>query len=334
MQPAIAGEIGFLSGDSTLTGDQFGRSVSISDSVMLIGTPRSDVNGIPSGSAYIVESSIGNQTQQLLTASDGAAGDQFGFAVSIDNQTAVVTAPNDDDNGASSGAAYVFEKVSGLWIQTAKLVPIDGSARDNFGTSAAIHGNRIIIGAYRDDEPAVDSGSAFIFEKVSGSWTEVTKVSASNGGTGDRFGQSVALYNNLAIVGAFYSDAAGTDSGTAYIYRFNGTTWAEEATLIHGNSAARDRFGVSVALDSSTAIVGAIGTDLTGPSSGSAIVFTEQNGVWVESQTLVAANAAAGDTFGRSISFDGQTIVIGSPQRDDQGSQSGSLYAFRLNGAS
>ncbi len=95
-----------------------------------------------------------------ITGSDGAAEDLFGVSVSISGDYAVVGAYIDDDNGDSSGSAYVFKRTGTSWAQEAKLLPSDGAAGDNFGFSVSISGDYAVVGAQTDDDNGDDSGSA------------------------------------------------------------------------------------------------------------------------------------------------------------------------------
>ena len=188
--------------------DFFGKSVSISGDTIVVGAYGDDDNGICTGSAYVFEkpdSGWTSTTQNAkLTASDGEASDRFGRSVSISGDTIVVGAHLDDDNDTDSGAAYLFEKPdSGGWTSTtqdAKLTASDGEAYGYFGVSVSISGDTIVVGAHNlNDFSANDfaGGSAYIFEKTGPNWplnmTETSKLTASDGRSGDRFGSSVSI---------------------------------------------------------------------------------------------------------------------------------------------
>ncbi len=154
-----------------------------------------------------------------LTAADGAAGDVFGYSVSLSGDTALIGAHFDDDNGGESGSAYVFEKVGGIWVQVAKLTAADGAAGDHFGWSTSLLGDTALIGAYSDDDHGTNSGSAYVFQEIGGVWVQVAKLTAADGATYDRFGCSVALSGDTALIGAWRDDDYGTNSGSAYVFR-------------------------------------------------------------------------------------------------------------------
>ena len=145
--------------------DQFGESVSISGDTAVVGAFGDDDAGVNSGSAYVFVRSGTTWTQQAkLTASDAAAGDQFGRSVSISGDTALVGAVGDDDAGSDSGSAYVFVRSGTTWTQQSKLTAGDAAAFDFFGFSVSISGDTVLVGAQGDDDAGTASGSAYIFE--------------------------------------------------------------------------------------------------------------------------------------------------------------------------
>ncbi len=195
--------------------DYFGTSVAISGATAIVGAYPEDDNGDP-GFAYLFDTTTGRQIAKLL-ADDGAAGDQFGISVEIAGTTAIVGANLDDDNGLNSGSAYLFD-ISDPANPTpiAKLLPKDGAAGDLFGSLVAISGARAIVGAYRDDNNGADSGSAYLFDTTTGS--QIAKLLPNDGATFDFFGTSVAISGATAIVGAYWDDDNGFNSGSAYLF--------------------------------------------------------------------------------------------------------------------
>jgi hypothetical protein len=193
--------------------DQFGWSVAISGNYAIVGAWLDDDNGTDSGSAYIYNVTAGAQLHKLI-ASDGAATDYFGVSVAISGNYAIVGANQDDDNGSSSGSAYIFNVSTGAQLH--KLIASDGAAGDNFGRSVAISGNYAIVGAYTDDDKGSNSGSVYIYNVTTGA--ELHKLVAEDGAAGDYFGYSVAIDGNYAIVGAYQDGDNGSYSGSAYIF--------------------------------------------------------------------------------------------------------------------
>ena len=187
--------------------DEFGVSVAISGDTLVVGAHGDNDNGTNSGSAYIFTRSgtLAWTQQAKLTASDGAADDEFGGSVAISGDTVVVGAVWNDDNGTDSGSAYIFTRSGTAWTEQAKLTASDGAADDNFGNSVAISGDTVVVGAWHDDDNGTDSGSAYIYTRSGTAWTEQAKLMASDGAADDEFGDSVAISGDTVVVGAFHA---------------------------------------------------------------------------------------------------------------------------------
>ncbi|MCX6671281.1 MAG: PKD domain-containing protein, partial [Euryarchaeota archaeon] len=200
--------------------DSFGGEVSISGDTALIGACFDDDNGFDSGSAYVFVRTGTTWTEQTkLRASDGTAGDYFSaYAVSISSDTALIGAQGDDDNGADSGSAYVFIRTGLTWTEQEKLLVSDGAAQDFFGGSVSLSGDTVLIGAGGDDDNGGNSGSAYMFIRTGTTWAQEAKLLASDGAAEDIFGWAVALDGDTALIGAYYDDDNGLDSGSAYVF--------------------------------------------------------------------------------------------------------------------
>jgi len=314
--------------------DLFGCSVSISGDYAIVGAYEDQVNGEWSGSAYVfTRSGTAWWTEQAkLLASDGVAGDWFGCSVSIDGDYAIVGAFGDDGNGVASGSAYVFTRSGTAWTQQVELLASDGATYDYFGHSVSIDGEYAIIGAFYDDDNGDTSGSAYIFKRDGTAWTEQAKLLASDGAADDRFGRSVSISGDYAIIGAHYDDDNGEHSGSAYVFNRSGSAWTEQAKLLASDGAASDYFGHSVSIDGEYAIVGAFGDDDNGEHSGSAYIFKRDGTAWTEQAKLLASDGAADDLFGHSVSISGDYAIIGAYYDDDNGDWSGSAYIFKRDG--
>ena len=315
--------------------DYFGYSVSISEDTLVVGALGDDGHA---GSAYVFElDGAGNWGQsKKLYASDPAANDNFGRSVSISGNTLVVGADGNDDNGSSSGSAYVFERNqggAGNWGQSKKITASDASAEDYFGYSVSISEDTLVVGALGDDGHA---GSAYVFNRsqsVAGwpvIWGQSKKLTASDGAADDYFGRSVSISGNTLVVGAYGNDDNGSSSGSAYVFERNqgGTeNWGERKKLTDSNGAESDYFGSSVSISGDTLVVGSERDD----DHGSAFVFERDQGGagnWGESNKLTASNASSGGyRFGYSVSISGDTLVVGDAYYDSKGS----AYVFKRN---
>ena len=298
----------------------FGWSVSISGDTIIGGAQAEEIAGVLSGSAYVFTRSGTTWTQQAkLTASDAAAGDEFGRSVSMSGDTAIVGAFRDNDAGPDSGSAYVFTRSGTTWTQQAKLTASDAAAGDEFGRSVSISGDTIIVGANSNDSVGPDSGAAYVFTRSGTTWTQQAKLTASDASAGDFFGYSVSISGDTAIVGANLDDDAGSSSGSAYVFVRSGTTWTQQAKLTALDGATNDHFGHGVAISGDTAIVGSYWDDDAGSGSGSAYVFVRSGTTWTQQAKLTASDAAAGDFFGYSVSISGDTTIVGAPSYEVPG---------------
>jgi len=255
--------------------------------------------------------------QPKLTANDGEEGDWFGISVALDGDTALVGAPWDDDKGS----AYVFVRNGSDWLLEAKLTASDGAEGDWFGISVALEGDTALVGAPWDDDNGTDSGSAYVFIRDGTTWSQEIKLTASDGAIGDRFANAVALDGNTALIGAYWDDDNGTDSGSAYVFVRNGDEWSEQAKLIASDGAVEDRFASSVALNGDTVLVGAPGDDHNLDdddryndkiNSGSAYVFVRSGTIWSEQAKLTASDGSKEEEFGISVALDGDTALVGT----------------------
>ncbi len=271
-----------------------------------------------------------------LIADDGDSNEFFGFSVAIAGDIAVVGAQGDDENGDDSGAAYVFTRSGDDWSQEAKLTANDAEAGDQFGGSVALFGETILVGARRDDDNGDESGAAYLFTRHGSGWVQQAKLTAADGESGAEFGRSVALCGDTAVIGAALDDAKGEDSGSVYMFTRSGTNWSQLAKLTAADGAKGDVFGISVALDGDTALVGADLDDDKAEDSGSVYVYTRSKGNWSQQAKLTADDAGNVDIFGVRVAISGDTALIAARRDDDDvnGVDSGSAYVFVRSGTS
>ena len=338
-------KVAHLTASDGAASDEFGISVAVDEDTIVVGTHGDDIdsNGTDEtdvGSAYVFVKpdtgwADGTETAKL-TASDGAASDEFGISVAVDGYTILVGAHQDDHNGADAGAAYLFTRPYTGWAdshETTKLIPADGAAGDEFGISVAVDGDTAVIGANKDDDNGVDSGSAYVFTKVSGVWSQHAKLTASDGAANDEFGISVAVDGYTILVGAHQDDHNGADSGSAYVFTRPDTGWAdgtETAKLTASYGEATDEFGISVAVDDDTIVIGAR-QDTT--RNGAVYVFTEPANGWAdgtETAKFTAPDGAAGDRYGHSVGASGDNVLVGAPSFDSTNDSGGTGAAYLL----
>jgi len=311
-------------------GDNFGCYVSLSGDTALIGSWLDDDNGDMSGSAYVFTRTNTTWSQEAkLIPVDNREGDLFGWSVSLDNDTALIGAYWDDDNGGASGSAYVFTRTETTWTQQAKLLASDGAPQDYFGYSVSLSGNTALVTAPLDSDNGDASGSAYVFIRTGTTWTQQAKLLALDGATGDNFGIRASLTGDTALIGASADDNV---RGSAYVFTRTGATWTQQAKLLASDGQEEDFFGWSVSLTGNTALIGAPGCYVNGEWPGSAYVFVRTGTTWTQQAKLLASDGATNDYYGYSVSISGDTAVISSPQDDDNGLDSGSAYVFARTG--
>ncbi|GAB5535506.1 MAG: hypothetical protein Rubg2KO_17550 [Rubricoccaceae bacterium] len=308
-------ETATLTAPDAARSDNFGTSVALDGDRAFVGAT---ATAIRPGAVYVFDWAAGSWTlSQKLTAPDAQPGDEFGISVSLDGDRALIGAhQNGTETNTREGAAYVFDLAGGTWTQTQKLTATDAAVGDGFGISVSLDEDRALIGASRG-EPN-DNGSAYVFDLVSGSWSETQKLSARNTMPLDYFGISVSLDGDRALIGAYGDDPGeGGNYGSAYVFDFSSGTWSETTKLTATDGESTDWFGFAVALDGGRALVGdwADNTD-RGDRVGSAYVFDLVDGRWSESVYLEASDALQGEQLGISVALDGNRALVGANSAD------------------
>jgi hypothetical protein len=270
-------------------------------------------------------------------ASDGAAGDYFGFSVALQGDTALIGASNKTVSAhLGQGAAYVFTRSGGAWSQQAELTGSDGAATDRFGQSVALDGDTALIGAsYKTVSGHSAQGAAYVFTRIVGGWTQQAELTGSDGADADLFGYSVALDGDTALIGARLKTVNGhSTQGAAYVFTRSGGVWSQQAEMTGSDGASGDYFGCSVALDGDTALIGASYKTVSGHlAQGAAYVFTRSGSVWTQQAELTGSDGANDDTFGWSVALDADTALVGAFTKTMNGHNAqGAVYAFTRSG--
>ena len=322
-------------------GDNFGYSVAVSGSTALVGAPYHQVgSNANQGVAYVYTEANGVWSQTAeLTASDGAAQDQFGWSVALNGTTALVGARyHKVGNNAYQGAAYVYTEANGVWSQMAELTASDGAGDDLFGWSVALNGATALVGAlYHQVGSNNQQGAAYVYTEANGTWSQTAELTASDGAAYDHFGYSVAVSGPTALVGALYHQVgSNAHQGAAYVYTETTGVWSQTAELTASGGMTRDQFGWSVAVSGPTALVGAP-YHYVNPNvyQGAAYVYTDTNGVWSQTVELTASDGGSNDTFGQAVALNGPTALVGAPQHQvGSTTLQGAAYVYtETNGA-
>ena len=318
-----------------------GTSVSVSGDTAIVGGPDADPGGMGNaGQAYVFTRSGSTWTeQQILSASDKSANAWFGWSVSIDGDTAIVAAYQADPGGTSNaGQVYVYTRSGSTWSEQAILSASDKSVSGEFGFSAILSGDTIIVGS-RSADPGgtTNAGQAYVFTRSGSVWSEQAILSASDKSEYAYFGFSVSVSNNTAVIGSTNADPGGTtNAGQAYVFTRSGSAWTQEAILSASDKTATANFGVSVSVSGDTAVVGSSSADPGGTTNaGQAYVFTRSGSAWSEQAILSASDKSANGSFGTSVAVRGDTAVIGATAADPGGTNNaGQAYVFARSGSS
>ncbi|AHM63536.1 putative cell wall-anchored protein [Flammeovirgaceae bacterium 311] len=265
-----------------------------------------------------------SELQEVKEFSGQSEFSYLGSSVAIDGTVAVVGAYRE---GSYKGSVYVYRFNGSEWQQEAKLMAADGAPNHYFGYAVAISGNNVVVGAYNNG-----NGAAYVYQFSNNNWQQAAKLSAQGGEAAGNFGWSVGIAGATVVVGApRYSDAV-LYTGAVYVFSLKEGVWQYQTRIVASDRAQNDLFGRSVAVLENTIVVGAPDDSSNNLSaSGSAYVFSWDGTAWLEKNKLLAPDAAHNDRFGSAVALSAQQIFVGSPNDDDQGSDSGSVYEFNFN---
>lgn len=322
-----------LTAGDAASGDRYGAAVALSGDVLVVGSTHDDASGTVynSGSVYVYTRSGNGWSQQAkLVASDPEQDDHFGNSVALSHDTILIGA---EGKHGGAGAAYVFRNNAGSWSQQAKLVAPEPQAQDRFGCAVALEGDTALIGAESDDVSVVgaNQGCAYVFTRVTGSWSQQAQLFADDASSDGFFGTSVALQGDAALIGA--TGASGYQ-GAAYLFQRDETNWVQTERFDAGDSGfAYDAFGCSLALAANRILVGATrSTGLSGEDqvlydAGRSWLFLSDGGLWQAKSRFSAVDCAQYDEFGGAVALDGEDVLIGSAGEDGA---MGGAHVFRI----
>jgi len=292
------------------------------------------------GSAHVFRLVDGTWVHhEQIVPSDFASGatDHFGFsdaAAAVSNGVMVIGERYADFMTSNAGAAYVFELQGSSWVETAKLMALDWSIGGSFGVSVGTDGTTIVVGAYRHSgAPTGDQGCAYVFEKVGGVWTQTQKLVASDPGTQNYFGTSVAVSGDTILVGAhFHQHAPGfTMQGAAYLFTRQGGSWVQTQELLPNDQKFQQLFGSKVAVSGDLALIAAQAES----NVGAGYAFRRAGSTWQQFGKLLAPDPTLADVLGYAADLAGTQVLLGA-YLDDAGCNDewncniGSAYVFDL----
>lgn len=317
------------------SGQNFGHSVSISGSRIAVGACQDGV-GSDISRAYIYDLNSGTPTVPMRTLDDGTplTNEQFGFAVAIQGDRVVVSAPRDDTMGVDSGRAYAYDLSSGTpSVPMAVLSDVTPAVDDLFGMSLALSGAIVAVGAHLDDDGALNSGSVYCFN-LSSVTPGVAFASIDNPGpaSGDEFGRAVALSGSRLLVGASGDQTGANDAGSAYVFEIlSGTPEIPVASLNNPSPSSTDEFGDAVAISGSLVVVGSSRDDKGADNAGSVAIFN-LGSTAPEIPVLLIDNPSPNrtDYFGGAVAASGDVIAVSAKQDDAGATNAGTVYLYNI----
>lgn len=323
-----------LRGDDSVLDGWFGIGVAVDGDRIVVGESgavRFTEPGSFAGAAYVFERSGAAWVQTAkLVAPDAVAGSFFGYGVTADGGRVGVGAFADDDDGPWSGSVYLFEQQQGAWSVVAKLTASNGAPYTHFGETLDLDGDVLAVGAHIATGAALYSGSAYVFERAAGIWSETAWLTQSDGDVEDRFGQWVAASGERVLIGARLDDDLGENAGAAYVFEKQpGGGWAETAKLHATGGRPWDVFGLRVDLEGDTAVVGGPAASIEGSTGiGTVQVFEKRPAGWEQTRAYGEPHGVGWTAFGFSVALAGGTVLVGAPGDDGAASDAGAAFVF------
>lgn len=298
--------------------DFFGISVAIYNDTIAVGAPFADTAFANTGAVYLFDASTGQQFAKLQP-NDNEAEKHFGRSVAIHDNFILIGATGDNDNGDSSGSAYLFDFANATQLH--KLLPTDGTQDDIFGVAVTITGTTAVVTATGDTDNGFYSGSAYLFDTKTGN--QLSKLVPDDGANLDFFGTSVAANSNAIVISSPGNNDNGPDSGSVYQFNMNGQLTRK---ILPNDGAQDDFFGTSVAINDSLIVVGSHYDDDNGENSGSAYIFDTTTGQ--QTAKLMSTDGRRADQFGKSVAIAGNTVLVGAPNDQNISTDFASAYLF------
>jgi len=306
----------------------FGTSVSVSGDTLAVGMPGANALGSECGVVYIWQRVSGVwQARPALYAVDGGSGAKFSI-VSVQGDRMAVGAPGQIVQGVFAGAVYIYYRIAGVWTFQAQLQRPGPQFGGGFGTSVALDGGRVLIGARGNQSP----GTAYVFAESGGVWSLEGQLDGPDARLGDNYGIRVCLRGDTAVIGAPDADLATVNEGAAYVFGLSGAQWSFQSKLTASNASESDEFGSALDCDGSTLVVGASSAGDT-QRPGAVYLFENQAGVWVETEELKAVGGLSSFAgYGASVKVSGDHLVIGAPRAGNYPASGAAYFYQRLGG--
>ncbi len=296
----------------------------------MVGAPGRALGAAPGVGGVYVYKRIGTVWNEvaILVPQDPTPSKNFGIAVKLDANRAIIGARGDDDNGNDAGAAYVFNYGDSEWVEGQKLLASNGAADHSFGLAVDIEGQRAVVGA-----PQIGPGRVYAFLWNGDVWVEEAILSSDDGAHDDEFGAAVAIDSDRIVVGAPRNDDNGSESGSAYVFMRDASGWFQQNKLLANDGSTNSRFGDSVGLDNDWVVVGSWGHLHVSPVTGfgAAYLFRWNGAAWVqEAELLDDTDSFQNEQLGKSVSIAGSRTIVGHPGGDGPPSDCGTAPIYAL----
>ncbi len=304
----------------------FGYAVATDDGMRVSGAPMENRAGSQAGAAYVLDMTLPGGVETKVMPKVRNAGERFGWAVDIYEKTMVVGAPG---SGAMTGHAYVFERRGSSWVQVAVLRGLTGHGGDGFGSSVAIEGDRILVGAPKDRDKGPQAGAVYVFQRGKVLWTFDQVLHSPHPNGGDQFGFALDMHKGRVVVGAFSANIQVFNEGAAYVYEQGLTGLSLQAELWADEPRPNSMFARSVGILGDRIAIGATEDHHTDVRTGSVSLYGFDGKHWNFEERLQAPSLEEGNAFGYSVALQPEGLVVGAPLAHVDGVRCGDAYVFQ-----
>ena len=324
-----------LNSPSPAVGDEFGTSVAVSGTRVVVGAPRDDTGAADAGSAYVFDLAGATAAVPVATLRNPSpvAGDLFGLSVGISGTRVVVGAPRDDTGATDAGSAYIYDLAGATpTLPLATMNNPTPASGDNFGSSVAIDGTWVVVGAPYDDGGAGNAGSAYVYYSLGANTALLANIPNPSPALNDYFGWAVAVSGTRAVVGAPRDNTGANLAGSAYVYNFSGGSATIPAATL-SSTTAFERFGSAVAVSGNRVVVGAPNNTGGAVGAGRARLYDLTGATpTVPVATLNKPTPALYDTFGSFVAISGTRTAVGALNSDGFTTSGENAFVFGLVG--
>lgn len=269
--------------------------------------------------------------ESIIKPADVAGSDQFGYSISMSGDKLAVGARYDDDSGSNAGAVYTFQWNGSAWVEVIKLKPAGTS--DEFGWSVSMSGDKLAVGAYKDDPKGFNSGAVYTFQWNGTTWVQGSTLIPNDLGLSDNFGYSVSMSGDHLAVGSRNDDDIVSNAGAVYTFKWDGSAWVQGDKLTPSETKNGDNFGESVSISGDKLAVGARYDDDIASNTGAVYTFKWNGTNWIQGDLLTPNELVQADQFGYSVSMSGDHLVVGAPYNNTNGRLFiGVAYTFKWDG--